>query len=112
MDADAAGKPEAAADLFQRAVAADENNAAAWMALGGVELRLEGYFEAAEAFHHAARLAPTRYEPHFNLGTVLEAVGRYSDAIKAYEAAPSLAAGRAGGGREPRPHADPVRRRS
>src|SRR4051812_31585755 len=91
VDADAQGKPEAARDLFRRAVGADGDNAVAWMALGGVELRLENYFEAAEAFHHAARLAPTRYEPHFNLGTVLEAVGRYSDAIKAYEVALSLA---------------------
>jgi cytochrome c-type biogenesis protein CcmH/NrfG len=90
-DADAQGKPDAARDLFQRAVAADEDNAVAWMALGGVEFRLENYFEAAEAFHHAARLAPTRYEPHFNLGTVLEAVGRYSDATKAYDVALSLA---------------------
>jgi Flp pilus assembly protein TadD len=91
LDADAQGKPEAARELFQRAVGADEDNAYAWMALGGVEFRLEHYYEAAEAFHHAARLAPTRYEPHFNLGMVLEAVGHYSDAVKAYEVALSLA---------------------
>lgn len=91
LDADARGKHDQARDLLRQAVDADEDNASAWMALGGVEFPLENYFEAAQAFHHAARLAPTRYEPHFNLGTVLEAVGHYSDAIKAYEVALSLA---------------------
>lgn len=91
LDADVRGKHDQARDLLRQSVDADEDNASAWMALGGVEFRLENYFEAAEAFHHAARLAPTRYEPHFNLGTVLEAVGHYSDAIQAYEVALSLA---------------------
>ena len=48
------------------------------MALGDVEFRRDRYYESAEAFHEAARLAPTRFEPHFNLGIVFETIGRYS----------------------------------
>src|SRR5687768_14571602 len=58
---EAKDRTEAARDHFRGAVRADEDNAYAWMALGAAELRLENYYAAAEAFHRAARLAPTRY---------------------------------------------------
>jgi tetratricopeptide (TPR) repeat protein len=86
-----AGHDDAARALLGRAVRLDDGNVHAWMALGAVEFDSERYLEAAEAFHRAAKLAPSRYEPHFNFGTVLEAVGRYDDAIHAYETASELA---------------------
>jgi Flp pilus assembly protein TadD len=88
---EARGRTESAREHFRRAVRAAEDNELAWMALGAAEFRLENYYAAAEAFHRAAGLAPTRYEPHYNLGTVLETVGHYTEAVKAYEAALSLA---------------------
>ena len=77
--------------LLNRAVTEDSRNTYAWMALGSLEFDQENMYEAAQAFHQAARLEPTRYEPHFNIGTVLESVGRYSQAINEYEAALKLA---------------------
>lgn len=81
---------QARADLFM-ALEADERNAAAWMTLGRLEYEAENLTEAAQAFHRAARLAPTRYEPRFNLGSVLERAGRYDRAITEYESALKLA---------------------
>jgi tetratricopeptide (TPR) repeat protein len=72
---------------FSAAVEADGDNAYAWMSLGAIEYDEANYYRAAEAFHLASKLVPTRYEPHLNAGTVYETVGRYADAIKAYEAA-------------------------
>ncbi len=34
---------------------------------------------------------PDRYEPHFNIGSVLEALGRYEQAIRSYRRALELA---------------------
>lgn len=73
------------------AVAVDERNELAWMVLGVLEFERDNLFEAVHAFHRAARLAPLRYEPHFNLGTIYEFIGRYTHAIKAYERALELA---------------------
>jgi len=82
-----AGRLADARQDFTAAVSADRQNVYAWMALGAVHFQLDNYYQAAAAFHEASRLAPTRYEPHYNLGAVYEAVGRFNDAIKAYETA-------------------------
>ncbi len=74
-----------------KSVSQDDRNVRAWMALGVVEFERDSFFEAAHAFHRVARLAPTRYEPHFNLGIILESVGRHTQAIEAYEKALKLA---------------------
>jgi cytochrome c-type biogenesis protein CcmH/NrfG len=87
VKAQKAGRQEQAHKCFAAAVNADNHNVYAWMALGSVNFELENYYGAAEAFYEASRLAPTRYEPHYNMGTVYEAVGRLNDAIKAYETA-------------------------
>jgi Flp pilus assembly protein TadD len=76
---------EKAQKLLSDAVSADSRNAYAWMALGVVEYQRDRMFEAAWAFYRAARLEPQRYEPLFNMGTVLESAGRYEKAIEAYE---------------------------
>lgn len=80
-----------ARDRFSAAIQADGDNLYAWMALGAIVFDEADYYRAAEAFHMASKLAPTRYEPHLNAGTVYETVGRYDEAIKSYEAALRLA---------------------
>lgn len=82
---------EKACELLSKAVAVDNRNACAWMELGVVEFKRDRAFHAASAFDRAARLEPTRYEPHLNMGTVLESVGRYKEAINSYETAQRLA---------------------
>lgn len=87
MDLEEAGKAVEAQRRLWEAVVADKHNVYAWMGLGTVNFGLEDYFGAAEAFYEASRLAPSRYEPHHNLGLVYESVGRLDDAIKSYEVA-------------------------
>ena len=87
---DKAQHEEAKAKLTE-AVATDPSNARAWMTLGLVEYAREDYYKSAEAFYQASRLTPLRYEPRFNLGSVLEAAGKHSKAIHEYEAALALA---------------------
>lgn len=79
-----------AAHRFTKAVGVDDRNEHAWMALGVVEHARRNYYKAAEAFHQASRLAPTRFEPRFNLGSVFETVGKHDKAIDEYEAALNL----------------------
>jgi tetratricopeptide (TPR) repeat protein len=79
-----AGRFEHARTHLAAAVEGNSQSVHAWIALGVAGFELEDHFGAARAFHRAAQLAPDRYEPHYNLGTVLEAVGRYPEAIKAY----------------------------
>lgn len=93
LAAHAGGDLESARRDLDDAVAADDQNAFAWMALGAVRFEGDALFEAASCFERAARLAPTRYEPHFNIGSVLESAGRYDQAIDAYETALRLAPG-------------------
>ena len=90
LDAYRASLRDKAQEYLAGSVAEDERNAHAWMALGVVEFERDRLFEAAHAFHRAARLAPDRYEPHFNLGMLMESVGRYAQAITAYEKALTL----------------------
>lgn len=85
------GRLEDAASALQGAVAADARNAGAWMGLGVVAQAQDRRLEAAQAFTRAAALAPSRYEPHYNLGCVFESAGQYGRAIESYEAANRLA---------------------
>jgi len=91
QQADQASQPQQARQCLQQAVREDDRNASAWMALGALEYQQDNYYQAAEAFHRAARLEPTRHEPHFNLGIVLESAGLYSKAAAEYETALKLA---------------------
>ncbi len=85
------GDLERARTALDAAVAVDDRNVSAWMALGVVAHEQNQLFDAASAFGSAAKLAPSRYEPHFNLGAIHESVGRYGHAIEAYETALQLA---------------------
>jgi len=84
---------ENAHERLKAAVTTDERNAFAWMELGIVEYERDNLLEAAYAFHRAALLEPSRYEPHYNTGMILESVGRYEKAIEAYSKALKLAPG-------------------
>jgi tetratricopeptide (TPR) repeat protein len=83
-------QPQQARKCLTQALHEDDKNAMACMALGAMEYDEGRYYEAACAFHRAARLEPTRYEPHFNIGLVMESAGLYSKAIPAYESALKL----------------------
>ena len=72
---------------LNQAIAQDNDNAHAWMALGRLEYDQDNLHKAAKAFDHAARLSPLRYEPHYNLGIVLESAGNYTQAIHQYQIA-------------------------
>jgi len=85
-----ASQPEQARKCLAQAVLEDDRNAVAWMALGALEYEQGKYYEAACAFHRASRLEPSRYEPHFNIGLVMESAGLYFKAIPAYESALKL----------------------
>ncbi|MCY2926464.1 MAG: tetratricopeptide repeat protein [Planctomycetota bacterium] len=80
----------AARNLAAMATREDDRNAYAWMLMGAIESEEDNPYKAVQAFSTAAHLAPERYEPHFNIGLVLESVGQYSKAIKKYEAALKL----------------------
>ena len=84
---------ELAGEYLEKAIGMDEQNIHAWMVLGIVHFEREKLFEAAHAFHRVSRLEPSRYEPHFNIGTILESVGRYEQAIESYETALKAAPG-------------------
>ncbi len=90
MKARSESKAEEAIRYMREAVEVDPQHAQAWMVLGVLEYKRKNVFEAARAFHRAGRIAPTRYEPHFNLGTIFEAVGYYEQAIEEYEIALKL----------------------
>ena len=78
---------EAARKYLNEALVEYDDNSHAWMGLGLLEYEAGDLYQAAQAFHRAARLEPLRYEPHFNLGIVLESGGGYSKAIQEYEIA-------------------------
>jgi tetratricopeptide (TPR) repeat protein len=84
-------KPDEALEAFKEAVDTDRRHGPAWVALGITYFEGDDLFKAAEAFHAAAKLMPTAYEPRFNLAVTLEAGGKYRKAIDQYEAALRLA---------------------
>lgn len=81
---------EEAHQYFKRAVQADYRNATAWVALGKTAFDSGDFAEAGEAFHQASKYAPSRSEPHYNLGVLFESIGRFSTAADAYETALAL----------------------
>ena len=91
VEAADAGDLDEAHKQLKVSVAESDRNALAWMELGIIEYERDNLFEAAYAFHRASILEPTRYEPHYNMGIILESVGRYQKAIAAYKRALKLA---------------------
>jgi len=91
MTAYSESRSEDAVTHLTEAVNIDSQNSKAWMALGVLKYERGRIFEAARAFHRASRLEPTRYEPHFNLGSIFESVGYHEQAIEEYKIALKLA---------------------
>ncbi len=85
------GQLEQAEQLAGEALDADDRNVYALILLGVARFEQGKLVAAAEAFNEAGELAPTRYEPHFNLGSVLEAAGQYAPAAREYEKALNIA---------------------
>jgi len=81
----------AAAQAFQRALAADVEFGPAHNNLGKVYYRQKKWHEAAWEFEYACKLLPKYAEPRNNLGMVLDATGDLTGAIDQYREAISLA---------------------
>ena len=93
VEAYRAGDFDQARTHLEQALESDDRNAVAWMAFGAVAFELDDLAVAADAFDRASRLAPNRFEPHFNMGSILELVGDYEQAAAQYERALELAPG-------------------
>lgn len=79
--------PDAAADLYRRALEADPAHAEAHLNLGRL-LHEEGALDEAESHYRAARRADPAYaRASYNLGVALEDQGRAPEAMEAYRAA-------------------------
>jgi len=85
--AEQAGDPDRAVELYRQAVALYPDLAAGWNNLGVALLEQQRYLEAAEAFVQAAQRAPTDPRPLYNLGLTWERTGYLRDALKHYERA-------------------------
>ncbi len=80
-----------ARSLIDKSIQSDQRNECAWMAKGMLEYERDSFYEAGKAFHRVIALQPKRYEPHFNIGMILEESGKYTQAIRKYEVALKLA---------------------
>lgn len=79
-----------AREYLNKAIAAYDRNAQAWMLLGLIKNEEGKAFEAASHFHRVSLLTPDRYEPIYNIGIILESFGCYDQAIDAYQGALKL----------------------
>ncbi len=87
MDKDQLDK---AVGLLKSALAADVFFGPAHNNLGTVYFQQEKYYLAAWEFQYAAKVMPKRSQPRYNLGMVLEAVGKLDEAAQRYEEALEL----------------------
>ena len=79
--------PEAAAQGYARAIAADPTRMDARINLGRLLHELERFDEAERVYRAAIASGPGDALLHFNLGVLLEDAGRKPDALQAYAAA-------------------------
>lgn len=79
--------PEAAAELFRDALAADLYHGPSHNNLGVLLLERGELYEAANEFEWARRLMPGHPDPRMNLALTLEKAGRTDDAITQYRRA-------------------------
>ena len=85
-----AGRSDAAADLFRRALAANGARPDTHFNLGSALLALHRLDEAAHHYREAIALRPNYAEAHNNLGTVLRTQGKYSEAQTCFERARAI----------------------
>lgn len=88
--------PDAALTSFDRAVAAEPGEAAAYNYRGLVLTHLQRLDAALADFEQALALAPGNPMAHSNLGSALVRVGRHADAVVQFEAAAALQPNNAG----------------
>jgi Tfp pilus assembly protein PilF len=81
------GRTDRAIDLYQQALRADENIAAAWHNLGTLLMEKKEFAAAAEAFKRAADLSPTDPRPYENLGLLYWESGWREESQRAFDIA-------------------------
>ena len=80
-------RPEEAAGLLGRAVAAKPADAAAHSNYGNVLYDLKRYEEALESYARALKIRPDCAEAHYNRGNTLQELKRFDDALESFATA-------------------------
>jgi predicted O-linked N-acetylglucosamine transferase (SPINDLY family) len=80
-------RPEEAADLFRRAVAARPTDAAAHSNYGNSLNDLKRFEEALDSYSRALKIKPDFAEAYFNRGNVLRELKRFEEALDSYACA-------------------------
>jgi predicted O-linked N-acetylglucosamine transferase (SPINDLY family) len=80
-------RPEEAADLFRRAVAARPTDAAAHSNYGNSLNDLKRFEEALDSYSRALKIKPDFAEAYFNRGNALRELGRFEEALDSYACA-------------------------
>jgi protein O-mannosyl-transferase len=86
-----AGDMQRAAKEWEQALAGKPDNLITMNALGMLYTQEERYAEADEILHRAMAIKPGWADPHFNLGTLLEAEGNPDQALTEFAKAVQLA---------------------
>ena len=84
------GHLQRADQWVQESLLADVSFGPSHNTLGKLLYDQQKYYLAAWEFEYAIKAMPERPEPHNNLGLVYEAVGRFEEAISAYQCAADL----------------------
>ena len=84
-----------AAELLDRAVAAEPNDPYAWSSLGNVRVAIGDPAAAIEAYERSLALMPENAATLSNYGNALKAAGRLEEAVGVYRRAIALAPERA-----------------
>ena len=79
------GKPTAAKEWFEKALAINPNSADMEVHYGLVLMELERYAEALSAFKRAAKIDPNHFDANFHLGNAHYANGNLSEASLVYK---------------------------
>jgi protein O-GlcNAc transferase len=83
-------RPEEAADLLGRAVAADPGNPSAHNNYGNVLRQLKRSADALNSYQRALSIKPDYAEAYFNRGNTLQDLSRFEEALDSYERALSI----------------------
>jgi protein O-GlcNAc transferase len=87
------GRPDAALEAFDRAVAVNPAFAPAYVNRGAALLDLQRFEDALRSFEHAILLDPASAESHVHHGNALSELGRHESALDSYERAIALKPG-------------------